>query len=119
MNKELLLELADILDRADAEHEARGEPGYDQERFAHSCGTAACALGHWAAAHPERWSINPTRLTLHSRTCADALEGAKIEFGLAPSQVYVLFDSDGCGGAKTAKQAADYIRAFVARDGAA
>jgi hypothetical protein len=45
-----LLLLADMLDKADEEHEKRGEPTYDQTAFAHSCGTPACAIGHWMAA---------------------------------------------------------------------
>ena len=108
MNKQRLLELADILDRADAEHEARGEPGYDQERYTHNCGTPACALGHWMAANPEFMRRNKPGFII---------EKAKLEFDLDYGGADDLFGPVGCNGAKTAKQAADYIRDFVARGG--
>lgn len=45
-----LLLLADMLDKADERHKARGEPSYRQDMFFHRCGTPACAVGHWLAA---------------------------------------------------------------------
>lgn len=58
MRTDLLEELACILDKADALHAEKGEPAYKQAAYAHASGTPACALGHWAAAHPERgWRI--------------------------------------------------------------
>ena len=37
------------------------------------------------------------------------------EFDITYDQYAKLFDGDGCGRAKTAKQAARYIRAFIKR----
>jgi hypothetical protein len=100
-----LLKLASILDTADAEHRKRGEPTYEQGCFRHECGTPACALGHWIA-HDDGW--------LDQGSSADFLK-AKDVFVLGAGDSQVLFGTDGCGGARTAKQAAKYIRAFVAR----
>jgi hypothetical protein len=112
-----LLELADILDRADEEHRAKGEPGYSQRRFLHHCGTPSCALGHWAAAHPERWTMMtgiPGRWMPFNQI-DPALTAGMHEFCITGGEWEELFEGIGCGGAKTAKQAAAYIREFVKR----
>lgn len=116
-----LLKLADILDTADAEHRKRGEPTYDQGVFASSCGTPACALGHWAAAHrrrwyfEDRWGISALIRPVLIRTEETGIAAAESEFQVSVREVLELFDTDGCGNARTAKQAARYIRRFVAR----
>lgn len=115
MRTDLLLELADILERADDEHRARGEPTYRQAAWLHPCGTPACAGGHWAAAHPERWDFNTSGAPFLREHPLDTVSCAMHEFGISFLEALELFDLNGCGGAKTAKEAAAYIRKFVAR----
>lgn len=108
-----LLKLADILDEADADHRAKKEPTYNQGRFVHPCGAPACALGHWAAHQPSRWRLG--------MQCVDPCSGAQIreqaavDFALGMYDYDLLFAAGGCGEAKTGKQAARFIRKFVAR----
>ena len=111
MNAEKLLKLADILDAAHEAHQRKGGPGYNQARYTHECGTPACALGHWAAAHPERFAA-----ILRESPHISPLYLAELEFDLTHEQASELFDADGCGEATTHKQAAEYIRDFVARN---
>lgn len=120
MNTERLLELADILDRADADHDAKGEPRYKQYVYTHECNTPACALGHWAAAHPERWTLNPrseyeSEPKLLDSPYTTPFQDARHEFDLTRGDVDELFSWDGCGAALSASEAAAYIRAFVGR----
>ncbi len=114
MNKRRLLRLASILDKADAEHKKRGEPRYLQKQFIHGCGAPACALGSYAAATRRRWTF--TYGCPQFKTEAESpFQDAAVEFGISLDESLELFDGDGCGGAKTAKQAAAYIRKFVKR----
>lgn len=112
MNTQRLLELADLLETAAQSY----EPGdYAQEEYFHDCGAPACALGHWAAAHPERWYEKYSGLP---RLIGAALTGtpgedAAVEFGLELGDVNILFGVFGCGQATTADAAARYIRMFV------
>jgi hypothetical protein len=92
--------LARILNTADAEHRENGEPTYSQLYHFHPCGTPACALGHYIE---------------HARRAPTFLFDRVKEFGLSREELYELFGAVGCGGAKTAKQAAKYIRKFIAR----
>ena len=95
-----LEELASILDTADEEHIVAGEPTYSQLRMQHACGSPACALGHWHAVHPE-----------HN----EFLFAEEQVFEISADDWYELFDYRGCGGAQTSKEAAAYIRGFIAR----
>ncbi len=108
--------LADILDVADRQHRANNEPRYKQGIFVHGCGTPACALGHWAFNNQSRWKFDdgtyPMLRNCDYGWCGD---GAVKEFGITHAEVCEIFGSDGCDGAKTAKQAAKYIRKFVKR----
>lgn len=108
-----LLRLAKILDTADAEHKRRKEPRYDQSRFEHECNTPACAIGHWAFHNRKRWGRHYGDPVLNG--FFNAFDSAMQEFSLKDGEDLELFDVDGCGGAKTAKEAAAYIRAFVKR----
>lgn len=117
-----LLKLADILDVADAEHRAKGEPRYRQSKFAHACGSPACALGHYAAHNRRRgWRIGLTNVTgtqwalVHGQAIGCAYPSVLKEFELTKPEAAELFAADGCSDARTAKQAAKYIRAFVKR----
>jgi hypothetical protein len=124
IQRKRLEKLATILDTADAEHRKNSEPKYYQGVFTHPCGTPACALGHYAAASPKRWAIiketsfelwqvpQPRlKLSRGARTEDDATD----EFGLTIREYEELFGGVGCGEAKTAKQAARYIRKFLTR----
>lgn len=96
-----LLKLAAILDTADAEHRKRGEPTYDQTIYEHECHTPACALGHWEK---------------HKRRSGESFSDESFsDFYIDDQEHYDLFSFEGCNNAKTAKQAAKYIRAFVRR----
>jgi hypothetical protein len=111
-----LLKLADILDAADALHAERGEPSYDQTQFAHPCGTPACALGHWGHANPETWKFQSMGWWRHINAGPNHhFDGAELDFALDACEASELFSMWGCAKAETAKAAADYIRAFVAR----
>lgn len=132
MNIERLLDLADVLDAAHAintryHQRAWFHSGGTNEQAPNECGTPACALGHWAAANPERWvaAYNPglatkwspvLRHNFVSRQLPDVYLEAMEEFGITDHQAEELFNGSGCGSATTAKEAADYIRAFVERN---
>ncbi len=123
-----LLRLADILDAADAGHRARGEPAYRQSAYRHACGTPACAIGHWVAAHPERWTYTHSRphegwpllsrlpIPRNPYLDTDAYRlSMEEEFCIHADEASELFGGFGCGGAKTGAEAATYIRKFVFR----
>jgi hypothetical protein len=123
-----LLELADLVERATR---------YDQQIYVHACGSPACALGHWAAAHPERWgtveveegfnSIHryPMLIRFISRARSSnpfdsggpvsfTRESAILEFGLRPYEFDRLFGGVGCGNAlMDAQKAAKFLREYV------
>lgn len=121
LGNQRLRKLAGILDVADAEHARGGAPAYDQHRYWHrDCGAPACALGHWAAAHPYRWIRVQDAPSMWG--CEGTLDSVTIEFALDPydgRQALVLFGGYGCNGARTAKEAALYLREFVTRRKAA
>jgi hypothetical protein len=111
-----LLVLAGILDRADAAHRRRKEPAYDQTRVTHSCGTPACAGGHWDAS-PQGVAIGRRAGGSVYRTYGrevSVLPWTTV-FALTDNEEYSIFGHRGCGGARTAKDAAEFIRAFVKR----
>lgn len=131
-----LLKLAGILDTADAEHRKKKEPVYNQMSMDHLCGTPACALGHWAFNNPRRWRYERIALPAVSwmdskvpefyvEVCLKARQSgsawrlsfseAANDFGITDMQADELFSGEGCGNARTAKQAARYIRKFVKR----
>lgn len=108
-----LLELAQILDTADERHRERGEPTYDQQAFTHQCGSPACSLGEWAAANPESWRFSegvPVGIEHGSRWIQ-----CYIDFAIDENHYAELFGPFGCRNAQTSKDAAAYIRSFVAR----
>lgn len=114
-----LLQLADILDIADEGHIERQEPTYRQNIFAHACGTPSCALGHWAATNTDRWHFGQRdefpELYLKSDPYLPLYKAAQNEFCLSSGEEAQLFGCNGCRHATTAKQAAKYIREFVAK----
>lgn len=114
-----LRELAKILKAAHRRYlrngkQARGE-GYDQMRYTHPCGTPACAAGHWAAAHPRRWSPEYAALRPSKGGTGWGPPDRCQEFALSNDEESKLFGQFGCGEATTALKAANYILAFVER----
>lgn len=116
-----LLRLAKILDTADALHKKRGERPYYQGAIIHPCGTPACAIGHYAAHTPSRFRVNKRdeSVSYLPSTILDDHEAriAQAEFGISFDEGIEVFGWSGCGKARTAKQAAKYIRSFVRRKG--
>lgn len=126
---------ARLLNVAKALRESKNPDQFTMQVYGHSCGTPACALGHYAA----RQDLQST-YTLRedggliakddsSRSWVPFTSiGVQEHFDITKDETYELFsdneafDDDetptwGCGNAKTALEAAEYIEAFVARDG--
>lgn len=97
------------------------------------CGTPACALGHYAfrtdlqdvfafTAKRDRFVIGDEVIVENGRVLVgDGLiscNGSRIteHFGITHQQATELFHQMGCGDARRATDAADYIEAFVARN---
>jgi hypothetical protein len=115
-----LLALAAILDTADARHAAKREPKYRQTKFAHTCGTPACAGGHWTQHSSGRLELIDTdgfgSFRIRDQTGAvRTVDAFRPEFSLSHQESVELFGADGCDYARTAKEAAEYIRRFVRR----
>ena len=116
MNTAKLRQLAELLETVDY---------YDQTTFFKgnkpTCATPACALGHWVANHPDTWEIknphyNKSILVplLLKYSNGDPLEDAATEFELTETEAENLFGGNGCGGAFTGKDAAQFIRDVLA-----
>jgi hypothetical protein len=109
-----LLQLAEILDKAKP-HTGGKAQGYCQRLWAWDCNTPACALGHWAIAHKDRWEYSGTVYLKGAQT--GSFGSAQLDFAITNDQARELFGTHGCGKAGTnPRQAATYIRAFVARN---
>jgi hypothetical protein len=119
MNKERLLKVARAL------RESREPKKFTMEKYGHSCGTPACALGHYASRRDLQHTFvlktdeyGGCSVYNKSDHHAGYLSGeAEEHFGLDELQIHLLFGPGGCGGAKTTKQAARFIEKFVARGG--
>jgi hypothetical protein len=112
MNRERLLNVAKAL------RESPKPKAFYMGSYARSCGTPACAFGHYAA-RPDLQSAftleggHPIDFAGHEVFHDSGLSAH--HFGLERRQLCELFDDGGCGGARTAIQAAEYIETFVAR----
>ena len=92
-----------------------------------TCGTPACALGHYAARGDLQRllaiRVDPSdgrklwwmQLRDGDRTVSHRSEAVLDHFGIDGYETDELFGGDGCGGAWTPKQAARYIERFVKR----
>lgn len=129
-----LLQLAKILDRVPAVKQVGKDKmrGYDQEAVTHPCGSPACAWGHWLYGNKERFKRialedgarkNDIKFVLdrwhsssvvHDGRYVSFYDAGEREFALSPGETTMLFEAHGCGRATTGKQAANYIRIFVA-----
>jgi len=133
-----LLTLAKELEKVRAARYVRSQEGfrgYDQETVLHPCGAPACAWGHYVVNNRRRRK----RITEEAKVVAaltnsspDTYEetvlgegvvelpsiwggNAMREFAITREAADELFESHGCGAAQTGKQAAAYIRKFVAK----
>lgn len=99
--------LATVLDTASS---------YNQRWFTHSCGTPACALGHWAASRKSKGLKLRDGMVLYPQRFNGSIQyAADIDFDISLKEANELFELDGCGNAQTAAEAAAYIRKFIAR----
>jgi hypothetical protein len=117
VNAERLLNLARSL--REAAHKER----FTMKRYVHTCGTPACAFGHYAG-RPDLQDFvriegecifyaQPDEDGDHLLADYDDPQTLK-HFGISEEQAVELFREDGCGQARTADEAAKYIEDFVA-----
>jgi len=96
--------------------------------YTDSCGTPACALGHYASRGDLQKAFklgDPSGTSSYQFVVlrkwggfVDYYAGAVLDhFGIEYPEAGELFGGNGCGGAKTVKQAAKYIENFVKRKG--
>lgn len=132
MNTERLLNVARAL------RESPAPEKFTMGSYLHTCGTPACALGHYAARRDlqsifkpfkgkwagfvslvePRYEIDPDGDNYFSAHDVDYDEKEVLEhFEIDDEQARELFSGEGCGGARTAFEAAEYIENFVAREG--
>jgi hypothetical protein len=101
--------------------EAKGPEGdFDMSMFVHSCGTPACALGHYAARTDLQSEFQIVRDGMKFGDSYRPISDGYPHFGFqiyGPDYMSELFLMDGCGGAKTRAEAAAYIRDFIRRHG--
>jgi hypothetical protein len=117
MNKERLLNVAKAL------RESPEPKAFTMVRV-HTCGTPACALGHYAARRDlqQVFQLSPTaefgELTIGvwgaTRSTNAWLDFVAHHFGITKDQAYRLFGGFGCDNAQTPIRAASYIERFVA-----
>lgn len=114
MNKQRLLNVARAL------RESPNPDKFDMKLIQHSCGTPACALGHYVARTDLQSAFLPPPIGARYRI--NDVNGLMLypfgplvlgHFGLSETELEELFDEEGCGGAKTAVEAAEYIEKFV------
>jgi hypothetical protein len=121
-----------LLRVAQACRESPHPQAFNMGMFVHACGTPACALGHYGARQDLqnvyrvirscRFGNDQRDMVAYDLEAArrgayrpDVDEVAYEHFELDYRQYTELFACDGCGGAQTPEQAADYIERFVAR----
>lgn len=124
------IHLRRLLNVVRALEESPNPERFTMAQYGHECGTPACALGHYCARadlqsafllskHTNRGeSEQPTwPAPKDDITFALAFDDDEVltHFGINNAEADVLFGSEGCDGARTALEAAAFIRAFVAR----
>lgn len=123
MNKKRLLKVAQAL------RESPEPKKFTMQRYAHSCGTPACALGHYAArsdlqrtfklkvSEGDTWGDYDNVVVARPGFTISVLYDDVLvqdHFGITFEQACDLFSSEGCGGARTPLQAAKFIERFAA-----
>lgn len=120
MNRERLLNVAKAL-RESAAPECFGMGSY-----ATACGTPACALGHYASRPDLQRALGLTAirgeegfLCMRGTTLQVSYDGNTVtsHFDIDEDTAELLFGPDGCAGAATAREAAQYIEVYAARGG--
>lgn len=114
-----LVKLAEALESPLPKKLRKSKARYDQTRFVHSCGTPACALGYYAQKSEGRFYFNYERAGeywhfRHFIFGSSVIAGAIEEFGITNAEANTLFGGLGCGNAQSRKQAAKFVREFIA-----
>lgn len=109
-----------LLNVARALREIKAPNMLTMDRVSHACGAPACALGHYVARSDLQKSFRLTAngaIALRRGPLLEWFRGPRIcgHLGIGIEESGELFSGDGCGNAKTAKQAIKYIERFVAR----
>lgn len=121
-----------LLNVARALRESPNPDKFDMVKYGHPCGTPACALGHYAARRDlqDAFGLRALSTSRDLYVTHDGLTTWYDDFDVREhfrldtydddeeegwSEAEELFGGRGCGGAKTAIEAAEYIEAFVAR----
>ena len=108
-----------LLNVAKALEESPNPDKFTMETFGHDCGTPACALGHYAS----RQDLQDAFLLDRDGFLRDG-DGFTIcyddpdlleHFDIRDFEAAELFSAIGCAAAETPREAANYIRAFVAK----
>jgi hypothetical protein len=113
MNKEALLNVARAC------RESKHPEKFTMEYYAHSCGTPACALGHYAARQDLQSDFyldeeGVFRTSMKGLESYATLTAFLRHFALTVQQEEQLFGMWGCNKARTPVEAAEYIERFVA-----
>lgn len=94
---------------------------FDMGMFAYDCGTPACVIGHYAANRKiqRTFRLEDNLILLEDGDVLDFLwwnnsRALEDHFGITEVDVDHLFSAKGCGGAKTPKGAASYLKKFYA-----
>lgn len=115
MNKQRLLNVARAL------RESPKPERFTMDCYVHRCGTPACALGHYILRSDMQsdWVWDPvSRYPAPLRPRIGALSTwAGQHFNILDREIGELFGADGCNGAQTPIEAAEYIEQFVANGG--
>lgn len=127
-NIERLTKLAEALEKPLPKKVRKSGARYNQTLFHHQCGTPACALGYYAHVSEGRFGFakqgRGKRALYQFIYYGDSnvyggygsvRSGAVKEFDLKAYEVDELFSDRGCGGARNRKEAAAYVRDFIAR----
>jgi hypothetical protein len=113
MNKDALLNVAKSLSESQRPHK------FTMSRYVNSCGTPACAFGHYASREDlqDLCKISATGAVRYqdSGDLCDYDDSAILDhFDITGEQAEELFGPTGCGGAATVDEAVKYIESFVA-----
>lgn len=119
MNAERLLNVAKAL------RESKNPDSFDMSfHLDHECGTPACAFGHYAGRQDLQSAFRIAfdgRLSAYNIETTDGHEVwwdsdcVREHFDITEAEARELFFAYGCGDAKSASEAAEYIERFVAR----
>jgi hypothetical protein len=109
-----------LLNVAKALREAPNPKTFSMNVYVHSCGSPACALGHYGC-RPDLQDVfyqqNGSLIALNENgeETMCIMDVAQKHFDISSRETDELFEATGCGLAKTPHEAAEYIEDFVAR----